>query len=179
MSFVVTLLVLILIATAAFGAVWWLMQRFSRHRGSAPDSAAPVSPAVTPSPAPDGPPASADEPASAAEPPANADEPAGAAEPPASADEPANAAEPVGEVETRQSAVATVATGPYGPDSAAPLADGSAPDGFTVKGKTGSMLFHAPGSPYYKRTKPDVWFRTPEAAEAAGFSHWQSRRKQK
>ena len=62
------------------------------------------------------------------------------------------------------------AEGPYGPDSATPAADGSAPEGFTVKGNEDSKLYHTPESPSYGATVAEVWFRTAEAAEAAGFS---------
>ena len=60
--------------------------------------------------------------------------------------------------------------GTYGSDSAAPAADGSAPEGFTVKGNEDSKLYHTPESPSYGATVAEVWFRTAEAAEAAGFS---------
>jgi large subunit ribosomal protein L4 len=59
--------------------------------------------------------------------------------------------------------------GSYGPDSHAPLADGSQPEGFPVKGNADSMLYHVPGSSFYARTVAEVWFATAEAAEAAGF----------
>ena len=36
------------------------------------------------------------------------------------------------------------------------------------------MKFHAPSSPWYARTIAEVWFRTPEAAEAAGFANAES-----
>ena len=58
---------------------------------------------------------------------------------------------------------------PFGEGSAAPLADGSAPEGFDIKGNQGSKKFHTPDSPWYGRTKAEVWFATPEAAKAAGF----------
>jgi small subunit ribosomal protein S2 len=61
--------------------------------------------------------------------------------------------------------------GGFGPDSAAPLADGSAPEGFEIKGNKNSMKFHAPSSPWYSRTNAEVWFRTTEAAQAAGFAN--------
>jgi len=62
--------------------------------------------------------------------------------------------------------------GPY-PSSARPRQDGSSPaDEFTVKGNADSMLFHTTTSPYYTRTKAEVWFRTPEDAEQAGFTAW-------
>ena len=58
---------------------------------------------------------------------------------------------------------------PFGEGSAAALADDSAPEGFTIKGNQGSMKFHTPDSPWYGRTKAEVWFATEEAARAAGF----------
>jgi len=57
----------------------------------------------------------------------------------------------------------------FGPDSAAPLESGEAPEGFTIKGNASSKKFHAPSSPWYDRTNAEVWFRTEEAAEKAGF----------
>lgn len=59
---------------------------------------------------------------------------------------------------------------PYGEGSHAATDDGEAPDGFTIKGNAGSKLYHTPESPFYGRTKAEVWFATEEAAEAAGFS---------
>jgi len=64
------------------------------------------------------------------------------------------------------------ASGPYGAGSAAPLADGSAPAGYAIKGNADSMLFHAPESPYYGRTKAEAWFRTEADAVRAGFTRW-------
>ena len=54
--------------------------------------------------------------------------------------------------------------------AAAPNEDGSAPEGFEIKGNADSMLYHVPGTPFYDRTVPEVWFASEEAAEAAGFS---------
>jgi large subunit ribosomal protein L22 len=54
--------------------------------------------------------------------------------------------------------------------SAMPLADGSAPEGYTIKGNADSMLYHTPESPYYGRTEAEVWFDTVDNAEAAGFT---------
>jgi large subunit ribosomal protein L17 len=59
---------------------------------------------------------------------------------------------------------------PYGEGSHAPLEDGSAPEGFPIKGNANSMLYHDPESPHYEQTDPEVWFATAEDAEAAGFS---------
>ncbi len=47
--------------------------------------------------------------------------------------------------------------------------DGSGPEGFEIKGNADSMKFHAPTSPWYDSTKAEVWFRSAEAAEGAGF----------
>jgi len=60
--------------------------------------------------------------------------------------------------------------GGYGADSAAPLEDGSAPEGFTVKGNKDSMKYHTTESQWYDQTIAEVWFTTAEAAEAAGFA---------
>ena len=59
-----------------------------------------------------------------------------------------------------------------GPESAAPLEDGSAPEGFRIKGNADTMLFHTEESPYYGRTRAEVWFSSEEAARAAGFIRW-------
>jgi len=58
---------------------------------------------------------------------------------------------------------------PFGPDSHAPLDDGEQPEGFPIKGNADSMLYHVPGTSFYNRTVAEVWFRSAEAAEAAGF----------
>ena len=65
-----------------------------------------------------------------------------------------------------------VPPGRYGEGSADAVPHQSPPDGFTIKGKAQSMLFHTPDSPYYGRTKPDVWFRTEADAEGAGFTKY-------
>ncbi len=64
---------------------------------------------------------------------------------------------------------AGAAEGPYGPDSAEPLADGSGPQGYPVKGNKDSMKFHAPDGQWYEQTVAEVYFTTAEAAQAAGF----------
>ncbi len=63
-----------------------------------------------------------------------------------------------------------VVEGTFGPDSAAPNEDGSAPAGFDIKGNEDSMKFHEPDGQWYDQTIAEVWFRTPEAAHAAGFT---------
>jgi len=94
-----------------------------------------------------------------------ADKPA-AAEKPAKADKPVAAEKPA---TTEKPAKAAKVEGPFGSDSAEPLADGAAPKGFTVKGNKGSMKYHTTESQWYERTVAEVWFRSAEAAEAAGF----------
>lgn len=56
-----------------------------------------------------------------------------------------------------------------GEDAAAPLPDGSAPEGFAIKGNQDSGKYHTPASRWYEQTVAEVWFRTEEAAEKAGF----------
>ena len=85
------------------------------------------------------------------------------------------AAEAATEAPATQTESPAAAEGEFGPDSAAPLEDGSAPDGFEIKGNKTSKKFHAPSSPWYDRTNAEVWFRTAEAAEAAGFVNAESK----
>lgn len=67
---------------------------------------------------------------------------------------------------------ALVPPGRYGEGSADAVPHQGPPDGFTIKGNAQSMLFHTPDSPYYGRTKPEVWFRSEADAERAGFSKY-------
>ena len=53
--------------------------------------------------------------------------------------------------------------------SAIPNEDGSAPEGFDIKGNANSMKYHEPGTRYYNQTIAEVYFDTVEHAEAAGF----------
>jgi hypothetical protein len=65
-------------------------------------------------------------------------------------------------------------TGPFGPGSALPLPDGSAPSPqFRVKARTSSMVFHTESSPFYDRLEPQVWFSSQEDAQRAGFTSWE------
>jgi hypothetical protein len=73
-------------------------------------------------------------------------------------------------VASSSTATATLEAGPHGEGSHAPLPDNSAPAGFTIKGNADSMLYHRPDSRSYSVTIAEVWFDTPERAEAAGFS---------
>ena len=47
--------------------------------------------------------------------------------------------------------------------------DGSAPEGYDIKGNADSGLYHVPGSAFYNRTVAEFWFATAKDAEAAGF----------
>jgi hypothetical protein len=43
------------------------------------------------------------------------------------------------------------------------------PEGYDIKGNAQSKKYHRPGQANYESTIPEVWFNSPEAAEAAGF----------
>jgi len=102
--------------------------------------------------------------------PAEAAESVDAAEPVAARTRAVPAAAAVASVAAPVTAPAPAAT-PFGPGSARAGDDGSSPDaGYAVKGKTATRVFYAPGSPYYSRTRADVWFRTDDDARAAGFT---------
>lgn len=58
---------------------------------------------------------------------------------------------------------------PYGEGSAAATADGSAPDGYVVKGDASSMTYYDEDSSGYEEARAEVWFLTAAHAEAAGF----------
>ncbi|GAA1154122.1 50S ribosomal protein L4 [Ornithinicoccus hortensis] len=99
----------------------------------------------------------------------------GRAKAPAAAEAPAaevqvETAEVEAAPEAQQEAPQVEATdGGFGADSAPATEDGSAPEGFTVKGNKDSMKYHVEGSRWYDATEAEVWFRTAEAAAAAGF----------
>lgn len=54
-----------------------------------------------------------------------------------------------------------------------PGLDGSPPDpDYTIKANDGSRRYHDPSSPFYVRTRADLWFRDGEDAAAAGYRYW-------
>jgi large subunit ribosomal protein L17 len=58
----------------------------------------------------------------------------------------------------------------FGDDVAEALEDGAAPSAeFTIKGNKDSGKYHTPDSQWYDQTIAEVWFKTEEAAENAGF----------
>jgi hypothetical protein len=56
-----------------------------------------------------------------------------------------------------------------GTPSADPTPDGECPDGYPIKGKLTSKIFHAPGQLNYDRTTPDRCYADEAAAEADGL----------
>lgn len=71
--------------------------------------------------------------------------------------------------DTTEAANTTATDGVSEDGSAEPTEDGSAPAGYTVKGNKDSMKYHVQGSQWFDQTEAEVWFRTAEEAEAAGF----------
>ena len=179
----------------------WLKRLFGKLKSTKTEEAPAAAPPAAASPAEKVEKTETPEPAKEAEP---AAEPAPAAEAVAEVAKPEPVAEPVVEAEpvaevpaepevvaepakaevpepvaaAEPSAPAAADEGPFGPGSAKPLADGAAPaEDFTVKGKRSSKLFHTAESPYFGRTKADVWFKTPADAESAGFAAWNHKKK--
>jgi len=50
-----------------------------------------------------------------------------------------------------------------------PTAAGRCPDGYPVKAKASSKIFHVPGGVLYDKTGPDRCYASPAAAEADGY----------
>jgi large subunit ribosomal protein L17 len=48
--------------------------------------------------------------------------------------------------------------------------DGSAPEGYTVKGNVNSGKYHEPDGQWYDQTVAEFWFKSAEDAEKAGFT---------
>ena len=59
----------------------------------------------------------------------------------------------------------------------AALEDGSAPEGYTVKGNADSGLYHEPEGRWYDATVAEFWFKTAADAESAGFAKAGSKKK--
>jgi outer membrane biosynthesis protein TonB len=139
---------------------------------STPDPAPAPTPDPAPAPTPD--PAPEPEPAAA---PARSSDPALAALDSRRVGA-TGMATPAGGVATGAAAAvpaAAVQPGPH-PGSALPTADGSPPGPeFTIKANSGSKRFHDPESPYYVRTRADMWFTSAADAEQAGFAAWNGR----
>jgi large subunit ribosomal protein L17 len=75
---------------------------------------------------------------------------------------------PAEATETETAAPAALVDLPEG--GAAPLEDGAAPsEDYTVKGNLDSNKYHVAGSQWFDQTVAEVWFKTADAAKAAGF----------
>lgn len=69
-----------------------------------------------------------------------------------------------------------------GPSAAVPVEEPEVPEPVaeaqeeppqgTIKGNAATMLFHTTESPFYGRTRADVWFVTEDDARAAGYTRW-------
>jgi large subunit ribosomal protein L4 len=110
-------------------------------------------------------PAKADKPAKKVETAPKADKPAKKVETAPKADKPAKAEKPA---KADEPAAADLVDLPKG--AVAALEDGSAPEGYTVKGNADSGLYHEPDGQWYEQTVAEVWFKTAKAAEKAGFT---------
>jgi len=88
---------------------------------------------------------------------------------PAAAEAPAEET-PAEEAPAEETSVEETAPASDDDGSAAPNEDGSAPEGFEVKGKGSTKKFYEPGAAGYAQVKADVYFRDAAAAEAAGFA---------
>jgi large subunit ribosomal protein L17 len=72
--------------------------------------------------------------------------------------------------EAEETTAATAAVALELPEGAvAANEDGSAPEGYTVKGNADSGLYHEPDGQWYDQTVAEFWFKSAEDAEAAGF----------
>jgi large subunit ribosomal protein L17 len=82
---------------------------------------------------------------------------------------PKKAAKATGVTEPEEVVEDPSAAGPYGEGSAEPNDDGSAPDGYPIKGDTEAMTYHLPEDESFDGAEAGVWFASEDAAEAAGF----------
>jgi large subunit ribosomal protein L17 len=75
--------------------------------------------------------------------------------------------ETAAEAAAEQTAAEAASALPEG--AVAALPDGSAPDGYPVKGNADSGKYHVPGSQWYDQTEAEFWFESAESAQAAGL----------
>ena len=81
------------------------------------------------------------------------------------------AAEDAEKVDTIEATETTEAAAVELPEGAvAANEDGSAPEGYTVKGNADSGKYHEPDGQWYDQTIADFWFKSAEDAEKAGFT---------
>jgi large subunit ribosomal protein L4 len=79
------------------------------------------------------------------------------------------AAAPKAEETEAPAAVADVPAVELPAGAKAPLKSGGAPKGYEIKGNADSGLFHEPDGQWYDATVAEFYFKSAEAAEAAGF----------
>jgi hypothetical protein len=104
---------------------------------------------------------------------------------PAEAAPEATVAESVGEESPTEEPPTTEASATDGMEGTVPESDqnqyegddvyvgSDPPEGFVIKGNESSKKYHLPDSSGYVRTVAEVWFRTEEAAQAAGYTRAQ------
>ncbi|NUO92698.1 MAG: 50S ribosomal protein L17 [Dermatophilaceae bacterium] len=81
------------------------------------------------------------------------------------------AAEDAEKVDTIEATETTEAAAVELPEGAvAANEDGSAPEGYTVKGNADSGKYHEPDGQWYDQTIAEFWFKSAEDAEKAGFT---------
>ena len=81
------------------------------------------------------------------------------------------AAEDAEKVDTIEATETTEAAAVELPEGAvAANEDGSAPEGYTVKGNADSGKYHEPDAQWYDQTIAEFWFKSAEDAEKAGFT---------
>ena len=79
------------------------------------------------------------------------------------------AAEEAEATEAEETTAATAAAVELPEGAVAANEDGSAPEGYTVKGNADSGLYHEQDGQWYDQTVAEFWFKSAEDAEAAGF----------
>lgn len=148
-----------------------LRSRNGNQRSTSPPAPrAPLTSVPDPDPVPDAEP----EPAPAAEADPEPQPAAEAAPDPEPTPEPAPATDaepgpgPAAAAAPEPQAVDTPAD-PASPGSYADPVDGACPEGFPVKVKLSSGIYHEPGGTHYGRVKPDRCYTSAAAAEADGF----------
>ncbi len=87
----------------------------------------------------------------------------------AAKDTPKTKDEPKAEVPVEETAAEQTPVVELPEGAVAASEDGSAPDGYTVKGNADSGKYHVEGSQWFEQTIAEFWFADAEAAEAAGF----------
>ncbi len=75
--------------------------------------------------------------------------------------------------------IPTARFAPYGPGSARADADGGGPEGWLVKGRSGTRLYYTPDDPSYDAIVAQVWFQDEGSAARAFFTPWRKSARRK